>query len=523
MRKRIPFTAAIVLSSLPAIGGLYCLSKEQSMLSVILLCISLVGFTVSIVVFVSYATFQVGAPLVLNGIQHILGPITRFLARTYIIGPVVSVVVRLTFFLWFMMLLMFDHLIRSILSRLVGVHPTGRRFSVINAMDPDFSLFAKPTVTNNIRHPYYSLPLAYTLSVASKLVYEDVAVIEYELEKAGFEVLETFKPIAYLNICAFIVAKGNDILLVFRGTNPLNFQNYVTNIHMGMIEIHTHLGESMGRVHKGFWQAMGDSQVNRTNRSAVAALQLELDGVSLYRTIVSAFKACFKILEFLTLNVFHHVSDPVDSSWIGHSTDIRTNSMFVQAEKHIVKLLEKRPPDSCLFITGHSLGGALATIFLAKMLQSKSKALDRFQGLYTYGHPKIGDATFARAFNSSISSKIFHHAYNNDIVPRVPSWLKYDTPPGTLVFIDSGYNITIYPSNPKTNIPVPVRAISFLHLSGLLNRHIIQRLPHENSIRILFRILLPFFLNDHFPSDYCDALRRHRSIKTGQAHVKKTR
>ena len=33
-----------------------------------------------------------------------------------------------------------------------------------------------------------------------------------------------------------------------------------------------------------------------------------------------------------------------------------------------------------------------------------------------------------------------------------------------------------------------------------------MRLRSETSIRILFRILLPFFINDHFPSDYSDAL-----------------
>jgi hypothetical protein len=82
------------------------------------------------------------------------------------------------------------------------------------------------------------------------------------------------------------------------------------------------------------------------------------------------------------------------------------------------------------------------------------------------------------------------------------------TPPGTLVFIDSAYNITLYPPNPHTNEPVPVRPISFVHLSGLLNRHVIKRLVQENQIRILFRILFPFFLNDHFPSDYCDSLRK---------------
>lgn len=76
------------------------------------------------------------------------------------------------------------------------------------------------------------------------------------------------------------------------------------------------------------------------------------------------------------------------------------------------------------------------------------------------------------------------------------------------MYIDSSFHITIYPPNPYTNEPVHVRNISFLHLSGLLNPNIIRRLPRENRIRILFRILCPFFLNDHFPCDYSESLRR---------------
>lgn len=87
------------------------------------------------------------------------------------------------------------------------------------------------------------------------------------------------------------------------------------------------------------------------------------------------------------------------------------------------------------------------------------------------------------------------------------SMFQCSTPPGTLAFIDSSYHITLYPPNPYTNEPVPIRPISYLHLSGLLNMYVIRRLRRENWIRIFFRILFPFFLNDHFPSDYCDALR----------------
>jgi hypothetical protein len=52
-------------------------------------------------------------------------------------------------------------------------------------------------LTSLLKRPKYSVPLAYTLSVASKLVYEDVDVIKYELKKAGFDVDNTFRPIAY--------------------------------------------------------------------------------------------------------------------------------------------------------------------------------------------------------------------------------------------------------------------------------------------------------------------------------------
>lgn len=95
-----------------------------------------------------------------------------------------------------------------------------------------------------------------------------------------------------------------------------------------------------------------------------------------------------------------------------------------------------------------------------------------------------------------------------DIVTRIPSHDNYSSPPGTLVFIDSGYNIALYPPNPLTNEPVPIRPISFLHLSGLLNRHIIARLVSDSLVRIVLRIVFPFFVNDHFPSDYCEALRK---------------
>ncbi|WP_437782938.1 lipase family protein [Sorangium sp. So ce1097] len=75
-----------------------------------------------------------------------------------------------------------------------------------------------------------------------------------------------------------------------------------------------------------------------------------------------------------------------------------------------------------LYVTGHSLGGALAVI--AAALLHTSPALDgireRLSGVYTFGQPMVGYHDFADRFRKEFGSKLFRHVYQNDIVPRLP-------------------------------------------------------------------------------------------------------
>ena len=70
-----------------------------------------------------------------------------------------------------------------------------------------------------------------------------------------------------------------------------------------------------------------------------------------------------------------------------------------------------------IFITGHSLGGALA-VLAAAVLQFEARR--SIAAVYTYGQPRVGDLEFSRAFDSKLGSITFRYVNDLDIVPHLP-------------------------------------------------------------------------------------------------------
>lgn len=182
----------------------------------------------------------------------------------------------------------------------------------------------------------------------------------------------------------------------------------MTDFNISMTAVRSFRGVSMGKVHKGFWEAMGDptcygpsgNPTSTTGRSNTT-LQVELNAASLYRTIVSTIQAAVDIIKFTAMHLFHHISDPIDSSWLGHDRDVRFQSMYAQAEQWILTLIPQEDIGSVssdisidarnqrsharsskrkrLYIAGHSLGGALATSKQNRQQRMPSKVTDRIQ------------------------------------------------------------------------------------------------------------------------------------------------
>ena len=69
-----------------------------------------------------------------------------------------------------------------------------------------------------------------------------------------------------------------------------------------------------------------------------------------------------------------------------------------------------------LWITGHSLGGALAQICAA---QSELHDAIPVHSVYTYGQPRVGDKKFADVMYEKMGSRVFRVVNNKDIIPKV--------------------------------------------------------------------------------------------------------
>lgn len=101
-------------------------------------------------------------------------------------------------------------------------------------------------------------------------------------------------------------------------------------------------------------------------------------------------------------------------------SDIQVHAGFLKAfasvREPLIKTLHHRVLNHrALYITGHSLGGALAML-CALELENRFNV----HAVYTYGQPRVGNAAFCEFYNHFLGDRTYRHVYENDIVARIP-------------------------------------------------------------------------------------------------------
>jgi predicted lipase len=135
--------------------------------------------------------------------------------------------------------------------------------------------------------------------------------------------------------------------------------------------------------------------------------------VAIRGTVVTSFKNLTTDLKFIKKGYHYCHGCQVHSGFYD-----QTNSMVSGLDKALEEALRIKP-DADIIITGHSLGGAVATLYADHVLNRwPGKFQDRLS-LVTFGSPRVGNKEFA-AYSNRILKNIYRVVYKYDPVTQVP-------------------------------------------------------------------------------------------------------
>jgi pimeloyl-ACP methyl ester carboxylesterase len=150
-----------------------------------------------------------------------------------------------------------------------------------------------------------------------------------------------------------------------------------------------------------------------------------------------------------------------------------------------------------IYVTGHSLGGALAILGALELHRQKLPV----GGVYTFGQPRVGNKGFTDIYDAkligldrvsphqeSLWDRTFRVVNQNDIVPRLPGWLDGYRHCGQEIFLPVGGGWWLNPS-------WPLKCLS--DLIGLYG-------AYRNREEVLVR--------EHFLQAYCRAMATQRDF-----------
>jgi hypothetical protein len=289
-------------------------------------------------------------------------------------------------------------------------------------------------------------------------------------------------------------------VIAWRGTEAFNAYDWSTDIDFSWVRFQNKMG-----VHLGFLEALG-----LCDRDDMETFN-KMDKRSQHKYRINSMRRRRD-----STNSYIH-----KEATSGLSDEIIANDdqqlAYDDITKKVAEIIHDNP-DAKVFITGHSLGGALATLYGAMLFYNAENGItDKLAAIYTFGQPRVGDKEFAKYGKKHLKDHYFRVVYCNDIVPRVPfdnEIFEYKHIP-ECSYYDSVYNGLILQEEPYKNF----FALRFFRLRvnalwELIQSAIILGLKHghdyqESLIAFLFRIIGLFLpgIAAHSPINYVNAVR----------------
>ena len=131
------------------------------------------------------------------------------------------------------------------------------------------------------------------------------------------------------------------------------------------------------------------------------------------------------IKDWLLTNAYNLLvppAGPLATEFAAAGVECRWHAGFVSAitevwdQLHAEVDARQKAKERCLWVTGHSLGGALA-LMGAWLLKRKFFNVHQ---VYTFGAPMVGNKAVAEAFDREFPGKIFRYVNTPDPVPLLP-------------------------------------------------------------------------------------------------------
>lgn len=257
----------------------------------------------------------------------------------------------------------------------------------------------------NVREGVHDRNIANFLGTASAWSYSDIDTFARLMDRRDImRCNETVgvtnaNPALFVDTTAYLVQSADRklALLAFRGTGLQNTVNWLTDASASPDSF-----LSVGRLHGGFYRA-----ALVLWPTIASLLQSALKGDSICEAamqeramVQSCIPACRPGCE----------AGPPGAASGGSPAALREpGQRSSSAERNELE---------ALYITGHSLGGALAVVAAALIHVDPhlNRIREKLRGIYTYGQPMVGFGDFATRFEEEFGKKLFRHVYRKDIM-----------------------------------------------------------------------------------------------------------